>query len=212
MENYELCKLGKSCWLKHIKELLCKVGLQEIWNNFGGINTNSVVSKLKEKLQSIYYSDWLREINGADVNGQHKLRTYCKFKQNFEMENYLKFGIPVNKRNKFCKLRISAHTLQIEAGRYTRPKTPVELRKCQLCHDNVIEDETHFVLDCNCYNDLRESLYNSLSTADCQFDSLTNSEKFKYIMNIGDGSVTIFKTIISYVNAAFDRRANTIGH
>ena len=48
-------------------------------------------------------------------------------------------------------LRMSAHNLQIEMGRRTR--TPREDRKC-ICGD--IEDEEHFLLQCNLYKDIRD--------------------------------------------------------
>ena len=43
------------------------------------------------------------------------------------------------------KLRISAHNLMIETGRYKRPnKVPLENRVCDLC--GTIENEIHFVM------------------------------------------------------------------
>ena len=43
------------------------------------------------------------------------------------------------------KLRVSSHRLQIEAGRWVRPRRiPVNERKCTICQ--VVEDEFHYVL------------------------------------------------------------------
>ena len=41
-----------------------------------------------------------------------------------------------------CKLRISAHKLNIEVGRYN--KTPRNERFCKKCNTREIEDEMHF--------------------------------------------------------------------
>ena len=49
------------------------------------------------------------------------------------------------------KLRISAHRLEIERGRYNQ--TPVERRICPWCklvlNNEIIEDETHFLQHCD---------------------------------------------------------------
>jgi hypothetical protein len=59
------------------------------------------------------------------------------------------------------KLRISAHTLLIEKGRYHRPKISRNLRLCSSC--NKIEDEEHFMLYCNRYYSLHKSLFSNLN-------------------------------------------------
>ena len=43
------------------------------------------------------------------------------------------------------KLRASSHILEIERGRYTKPKVPPHLRLYKLCN---VEDEEHFVTEC----------------------------------------------------------------
>ena len=52
-----------------------------------------------------------------------------------------------NKRKILARLRISAHTLEIERGRYTKLKREEQL--CKACLK--IEDEPHFLLDCNLF-------------------------------------------------------------
>jgi hypothetical protein len=61
------------------------------------------------------------------------------------MENYVLSQNLENRRN-FTKLRVSAHSLAIETGRYTRPKTPVINRTCILCDNTNIENEYHLVM------------------------------------------------------------------
>ena len=76
-----------------------------------------------------------------------KLRTYAKFKTTFNLKNYLLSIKCINSRILFTKLRISAHDLLIETGRYTKPKkTPVENNR--FCKSNKIEDEPHFIHHC----------------------------------------------------------------
>ena len=49
-------------------------------------------------------------------------------------------------RTAIAKLRTSSHVLEIERGRYDKPKIATHLRTCTVCH--MIEDEEHFVTAC----------------------------------------------------------------
>ena len=77
------------------------------------------------------------------------MRTYRSFKNVFMFEKYLSTINNVNDRISLTRFRTSSHRLQIEAGRYTIPKTPISERICKNCIDNSVEDEIHLLLKCN---------------------------------------------------------------
>ena len=109
------------------------------------------------------------------------LRTYKTFKTCSFLENYLLHIPNVKLRNEFTKLRISSHRLQIETGRFTRPrKTPVNERLCKLCNTVNVEDEEHFILSCPFYSNERASLYTKLNSFST-FNSLSTQEKCHFI-------------------------------
>ena len=56
-----------------------------------------------------------------------------------------------------AKFRLSSHSLNIETGRWHKPK-PIEreLRFCPWC-PTKIEDEFHFILECPKYEQLRRT-------------------------------------------------------
>ena len=54
-------------------------------------------------------------------------------------------------------MRLSAHKLQIEYGRYLNIDR--QDRKCILCNLDVIEDEFHFILKCPVYDNLRRKYF-----------------------------------------------------
>ncbi len=76
---------------------------------------------------------------------------------NFNVEPYLLNPIQKCQRSFIPKLRCGILPLHIETGRYTY--TGLENRLCELCEQNVIEDEKHFICSCSFYNDLRNRLY-----------------------------------------------------
>ena len=67
-------------------------------------------------------------------------------------------------------MRISAHKLEIERGRYSRPMISREERFCKYC-TNEIEDEKHFILKCPLYINIRTK-YN------CLFENTNNDDTF----------------------------------
>ncbi len=69
-------------------------------------------------------------------------------------------NISVKYRANICavglaNLRLSAHQLRIETGRYGRNRVPIDERYCTICDARDIEDEYHFVIVCPRYNELR---------------------------------------------------------
>ena len=94
-----------------------------------------------------------------------KLSFYHTIKTNFQKEPYLDTIINPTYRYKTTQLRISAHDLEIETGRYSN--TPREARLCKWClltlSDNLIEDEDHVLYHCDLYADLRKKLINTLN-------------------------------------------------
>ena len=62
------------------------------------------------------------------------------------ISNYLKLNLKQIYTSVITKFQVSAHTLNIERGRYARPKIPRDEKTCKFC--NKVESETHFSLFC----------------------------------------------------------------
>ena len=115
------------------------------------------------------------------------LRTYALIKQEFIIEPYLYLVKNPKYRSAIARLRTSSHILAIERGRYTRPKTPVSDRLCDVCMD--IEDEQHFVMRCTDNNTIRQDLFNKITNADPTFESLDDDSKFVYLFSNNDAQI-----------------------
>ena len=74
---------------------------------------------------------------------QANLNSIANFFTEFKPPGYLDYDIPKTLRNKLTKIRISAHSLAIETGSYTKPITPSDQRTCKYCK-HLVEDEKHF--------------------------------------------------------------------
>ena len=71
--------------------------------------------------------------------------------------------LPKNLVSYLTKLRISAHQLYVETGRYCNPSIPRENKFCFHCK-NIVEDGNHFLLDCPLYKHVRKMYSKLLDT------------------------------------------------
>ena len=122
-------------------------------------------------MYSLYEENWKKSINTSS-----KLNSYCLYKKYFLVEKYLNKSF--NKRCNFSKLRVSAHILHSETGRHKKTKVPPEQRFCTFC-SNLVENEFHFLLECNLYNQERNDFFNSVPS----INDLTIGEKFVSLMS-----------------------------
>ena len=96
---------------------------------------------------------------------------YRKHKSNIKLEPYLLQFTNKTQRRMLTKLRLSDHKLEIGAGRHQRPKVDQEKRICRLCKISEVEDEIHFLMQCNLYKQftrLRKDFHSSLNFIDRQ--------------------------------------------
>ena len=171
----------KSSWLSFIKNILSELGFSHVWNNQGTFNSASLVKCIKSKLKERFVLYWNKRM--ASIDGTDKLRTYKLIKQAFELEQYLEIIPDRKQRKSITALRISAHMLQIERGRYIRNKK--EERLCTTC--NVIDDEIHFLCECSKHKSLRTEMYSNLNMT--YEDAISKINRFINLMTSKDEKV-----------------------
>ena len=108
---------------------------------------------------------------------------YDSVKSNFIKEPYLDYVKNASFRYRTTRLRISAHDLEIETGRYKN--IPRENRSCKWCNltlgTNVIENENHMLFNCDLYSNLRNKLVNTLHKTPFKDDQKTLIDSFNSI-------------------------------
>jgi hypothetical protein len=109
---------------------------------------------------------------------RNKLRSYRRFKTNFGFEAYLDHVKIPKFRTALTRLRISAHRLMIEAGRYKKLKP--EERLCTSC--NAVEDEQHFLLHCTKLEAERRKLFDVVHQYNRNFVEYTPEQKFIWLL------------------------------
>ena len=148
------CQSGSGTWINFVKNTLNGIGFNHVWYNQSTLSKSrlkySVVSKLKEQ----YIDFWQKT-----KNNHSRLSFYNTITSNYALKAYLmECKIPKH-RVTLCRLRLSAHDLEIERGRY-RNLAPNE-RICQLCA--IKEDEQHFLDHCPLYGQLRSKFLSNIN-------------------------------------------------
>ena len=147
----ELDDNGRHTRASNVRILLSRYGFGHVWLNQG---VGDPVIFIKEFYQRICYCA-IQEWN-TQKSQYSKLALYNEVKTEFGYESYLSY-INVKKcRAALCRLRCSCHGLMIEIGRYEN--IAKENRICQLCNRKgrqVIEDEYHFIVECETFTNLR---------------------------------------------------------
>ena len=104
-----------------------------------------------------------------------KLRYYNLYKYDKSSEEYLYFNISKYQRSLFAQFRCGILPLEIEVGRYR--DTPLEDRLCQICKNGAMEDEIHFLCQCNKYSEIRNILFTEAEQLDQHFHSKDDIDK-----------------------------------
>ena len=168
-------------WPSTVKFILQYCNLERVWINPDAISTGKLARQCKKVLQDKFikfFKDKLSYPISSNVRcnimnnqelaisrGGNKLRTYNSIKLGFSIEPYLLIIKDKEVRRSISKLRCGNHDLMIETGRYK--KQPVEERLCPKC--NCVEDEVHFLTECELFSITREKFVKDIRVIDPNF-------------------------------------------
>ena len=147
------------------------------------------MSVVENGLHLVNSEQWMN-----DVNSKPKLRTYKRFKLDIGIEDYVKYNMSRKHRSLFSQFRFGILPLFVETGRFNN--TPLTERICEFCNRNSIEDEFHFLIECDNYNEFRSTLFREVSCIIDNFNNLNEADKFiqlctrahKYVAKFIEGS------------------------
>jgi hypothetical protein len=178
-----------------------------MYNSPTSFKPSLIIRKVTTNLKTYIHSRWKSKLN-LDIrknNSGNKLRTYRKFKNMYTYEKYLDIVKDTKLRKTLTQFRTSSHSLNIEKGRYTN--IPEEERTCPYC-PNQIENEEHFLVNCNKYADYRTLLFNYVEKYSKSFVQMSNENKFIFIM--ANENIEIVRALADYLYKSFQLRSSTV--
>ena len=140
----QLADQGIHTWYTAIKRIMtfCQLDYLMYTTDIREIHTQ--LRKLRTKLENIFVDRWWKH-KEAISESDTKLGLYLSVKDSFGFAGYLKFSKFPQHRIAISKLRLSAHKLPIEIGRYEQ--TPRHERWCPFgCQQ--LGDEVHYIYQC----------------------------------------------------------------
>ena len=105
-----------------------------VWNNQFDIEIP--FPDIRQRIFDVYLQKWY-----SDINNSNRLQSYCIYKHDFKLENYITDVTENKYKTALARFRTSSHNLFIKTGRYDN--TLRHERICKSCNMNKIEDEYH---------------------------------------------------------------------
>ena len=190
---------GYCNWFANVRDMLSKYGFLEVWLNPFSVNAKQFVIMFKQRLIDEFLQQWYENIESSNV-----LILYRSVKEKFELESYLEIINSRNLRIALAQIRISAHSLRIQTGRFARDRIERNLRYCEICNSDEIEDEFHFLFKCPAYDSLRKQYikryyYNRANMIKCK--QLLTSTRYSEIRSLAKYIHEAFKTRKQLLNS-----------
>ena len=141
-----LVNIDTNNWLSGVKDILCELGLLNIW--YSQTVNSDILQFIKQRLYDQEKQRILSNISDMKI-----FFLYKYIIDKITWQHYLKKCIPKKYVKYITLLRLSSHSLSMETGRYQGINTVNRL--CQFSKSDV-EDEFHFVLKCPVYDCFRK--------------------------------------------------------
>lgn len=180
-------------WNKRLQNSLGDFDLEHNFETNSSIN----IQDFKSKLSNTNRTNWLNTLDTKP-----KLRTYKQFKTEYKSELYVTSNLDKFERSLIAQLRLGILPLHIETGRYVNLKP--EERICKMCSQNNIEDELHFLFQCDLYTQERTQFMQKMSDSNANFSTEADINKLRIIM---ENNIYIFG---KYLKTIFNKRRQTI--
>jgi hypothetical protein len=164
---------GCTNWCSDIFNILADLGLQTVFDRKCPVNINNCKLIMIDKQKS----RWLNV-----VQNKPKLRFYALFKDCLDVEKYVTTNLASSERSVLAQIRYGILPLHVETGRFNNTK--LEDRKCYVCNLDSIEDECHFLFECEAYHLPRDIWSNSIIEKCPDFHYLQLNDQLKCLFTV----------------------------
>lgn len=182
--------IGINNWCSEVEQVMDDINCSELYVD----KLKCDIDYCETKLMHEYVHNW-----NVTRKEKPKLRTYNLFKKDFGVEKYVK-TCDKYLRSHIAQIRSGILPLNIELGRHRQ--ILLENRKCTVCNSSEIEDEFHFMCQCNFYSEERAELYRQIEIEG--FYVLSNKTKFVHIMEQCN------KNVGKFIMNSFDKRKKSL--
>ena len=176
---------NRKIWCYRVKMFFIEIEHEHICQGHR-LAVRATLNTINSQLHVYFERIWREKLNtevavrGQDAGG-NKLRTYRKFKENYDTEQYVKVITQKRYRSAYAKFRCGVAPIKLETCRYGLNRMPVDQRLCESC--NVVADECHVIMHCSLYDDIRTQLFTEINNISDQFPMLSTDVQILQIVS-----------------------------
>ena len=174
-------------WAFKLRKFLIMYNFESIWLAQEVQNEHAFIKSVKEVLMKSYHDEWVSQLYSSN-----RYLLYRQIKQQPTLENYLRLIDKKVFREMYIKFRMGVSELFNHKYRF-RQDSPSML--CPSCREDE-EDDTHFLLECPAYEDLRSR----------HIRFLVAPMPFSYVSLLSSNDAETVKNVSTYLFHAFKRR------
>ena len=187
-------------WVKRLNIIIQNLGLSYLSND--NLTIKPLFGFIKQRLTDQGFQE-----QHANISESPTLIFFQSVYKINERAGYVDALKNRSDRSSLCKLRVSAHNLAIERGRYL--KMPRDQRICEICKSGEIENEQHMLLHCSGYSSIRESfVLKMFNITGKSVTTLCDKNIINLILN--NTSYKALKLSSSFVTNCFNARSNLL--
>ena len=198
-------------WMTSVRNILCDSGLPYLWDTQLSVPTSDP-ARTKALLHCVCRSikDQQLQASFEKMNSESRLKYYKLYKTSQQTSEHLKTMRQRPLYSILSKTRLGVLKLAIETGRHTKrnQKIPVGQRTCPVCTHAVIEDEVHFMFECDGYTANRANFIDKCKQLCHNFDNMTNTDKFITVIN--SKIPPIMEITANYITDIFNIRIHAL--
>ena len=125
-------------WVKRLNIIIQNLGLSYLSND--NLTIKPLFGFIKQRLIDQGFQE-----QHANISASPKLTFFQSVYKMSERAGYVDALTNRSDRSSLCKLRVSAHNLAIERGRYLKCQSS---KNCEICKSGEIENEQHMLSHC----------------------------------------------------------------
>ena len=166
-----------------------------------GRNFNKSVKNFLQKREE---DEWREQ-----MKKKSKLRTETKIKSKLVLEKYV-IEADREKRRQLTMIRGGTNKLRIETGRWARESE--NERVCNVCLQEQVEDEKHFLLACPSYVKERVEMFERIRE-ECKIvaiDEMSEEDQLQILIGVGTKEEEIRDIVLDYLKKAYEIRKKYI--
>ena len=208
-EYFTSCNPNLTTWSKEISNIISQHALLPVLDE---TQPKVVINMLNDSLLQNDIAMVKRDcVRSTKLDTYNSL--FSPYVSHSSVISYTRLCLPFILRKRLAQIRLGCLPIRVETDRYNRPIIPRDQRFCLQPHcknyvnnlsdeNKYVENEFHFLIECDQHDQLRSKLYNQVKIPD--FSNFSDNDKFIYLLT----SKSEAKIVAQFIADVFELRSS----